>query len=305
MASTRISNLGNLIYAGSKLVFKEALKKQRVMEYPDIVLPKTSDKQQEYYQTVGNIPVAQIKPEGAPISTSRIDWKDQTTVTNQTVANGFSASLEATKDDLYGVVDMAKAEGLVRSMIAKKELMVAAMYNGAFADTGGDGVATISDSHPLKNSASVNDNLVTGGLTTANIKAGLNQFNVILDQAGTQFDTAATHLVINKDKLFDAMELFQSALLAFELSNTTNSIKGALKIVPNRRLTINRTTGVAPWFMLDKSLPDCGLILQEREGISTDYEFDLSTLQFNFYTFERYGLGFISAGYGIVGSAGT
>ena len=50
MASTRISNLGNLIYAGSKLVFKEALKKQRVMEYPDIVLPKTSDKAQEFYE---------------------------------------------------------------------------------------------------------------------------------------------------------------------------------------------------------------------------------------------------------------
>lgn len=308
MAETRLSNLGangELLYKGLKLVTKANLQKPRTMEYPDIVTKKSSNQKAEKYGTIGNIGLAAEKAEGFPITFHKIEYKDTTTITNKTYTNGLQLSMEASDDELYGVVDMAKGEELVSSMLKKREEMVAAAYNGAFTDTGADGVATISDSHPLKNSLSLNDNLITGALTPENLKKGINQFNVIFDQAGRIMDSYPTHLLVHKEHMFKAVEILRSALLAFEMTNTTNSLKDILKLVLNRRLTINRTTDVAPWFLLDKTLADSGCVFQERQGIATDMEVDFDTRSYKFAVIERYGVGFIAPSYGIVGSAGS
>lgn len=296
MASTYRADIARFLYLGIKEVFMKNLQAPRRTYYPQYVSNKTSDKKEEYYDTVGNMKPAQVKAEGAPIQYGKITQGYRVTVTNDTVVNGLQVSYEASKDDLYNVVNTAKTGELVRTMITQKERAVAAIWDGVFTNTGADGVANAASNHPLLNSSSVNDNLASGALTPDNVVAANNKFNHIYNHSGELFDTEGTKLLAHKDKMATVMAILESQLKALELSNTKNT-------VPALKPVFSKYTNINYWHIIDELLDS--VILQEREGMGTDMYYDKKdTKDYFFNVTERYKAGLINPGYGFVSSAG-
>jgi hypothetical protein len=130
-------------------------------------------------------------------------------------------------------------------------------------------------------------------------------FNTIYDQAGDFMDTEPTHLLIHPNKLHIALQILESTLMAFELTNTKNVSQDVMpiKLITNKYLDYS-STGVSPWFLIDKALDDAGAILQKKRGIFLKTWWENNNQVYRAAAMELYGVGIVSPGYQIVGSTG-
>lgn len=309
MAGTGVtSDISNLIVAGITFTFNEAAANKGAEEYPQICTQVAEEKAVGIYESAGDISKAELKTEGAAITYESGEDAYETTITTQLYAKGVRASYEEMKNDMTKTIQNYFGSKLVRAMVEQKEEVVAEAYNNAFATTAADGVYVISDSHPLVNSAALNDNLITGDISSTTLKTGITQFTTIKNQAGDRFPTRATHILVHPSEMFNVVELLNSTLQGQELSNTTNSIKSVGMLTPifNNYLD-SKVKGdtYTPWFLLDKTLDKAGCILQYRGGMKLDLEEDFDTKDWKGTCIEEYAAAFVSPGYGIVGSLGT
>lgn len=306
MATTRLSDIQRMTEAGVDLVFNRAAKMPRKKYYEPIVNVKNQEKKIGNYETMGDIGPAQVKPEADAIIFDKVAENYRTNIESETIVKGVEASLESLEYDLESVIESRFGTGLLRVMQTRKERHVADCYNDAFTTTGADGVAVIAADHPLQRSSKVNNNLATGALTPENLIAAKNKFNAIYDQAGDFYDTEPTHLLIHPNKLYVALQIMQSQLMAFELSNTKNTVNNVMptKIVTNKYIDYNNDTDVSPWFLLDKTMTDAGCILQRKRGVALKTWWENNNEVFRGRALEMYAAGFVSPGYGIVGSTG-
>jgi len=258
------------------------------------------------FLTVGDIGNASAHVEGDAYTFEGLseDWK--TDLTLVTYGKGVYATRRQMKDDQTLSVNGMFGTKLIRSMIETKEQLAADAYNDGFATTMADSVYVFSSTHPLSNApGKYNDNLITGAISTENIKTGLNQFSLIKNQAGNRYPTRATHILVNTMEQFTLIELLESQLLAWELSNTVNSITKAQKIGVILNDYIDHTGDgdtYSPWFLLDKSIPDAGCQYLYRGGINIETETDFKTKNYESTCEEEYVIGFASPGYGCIAS---
>jgi hypothetical protein len=307
MAGTRVSDITRLTEAGVDMIFNKSAKMPRKKYYTQIVTEKQQTKKIGNYDTIGDIGPAQDHVEADAIVFDRIQENYRTSITSTVKVKGVEASMESLIFDLQGVVKNRFGAAPLRVLQTRKEREVADAYNDAFTDTGADGVAIIAATHPLQNSASVNNNLATGALTPENLIKAKNMFNGLLDQAGDYYDSDPTHLLIHPNKLYIALQILQSQLVAFELSNTKNVANDVMpiRIITNKYLDYNNTTEVSPWFLLDKSMDDAGCILQTKRGLVMKTWWEDNNLLFRAAVTEIYGVGMVSPGYGLFGSTGA
>lgn len=311
MAVTRRSDLGDttyrkgLLHDGFRAVFTEALRVPRPQFWQELVTVVPSDNYEERFESVGNIKNAEDVAEGEAIGTDQVSWLYTTSIVPTKHGNGFEATEEAIEDSKGGFVNMTRATQLLASLVTKKEKHVADTYYAGFAATGADGVYVFHASHPLEKSASLNDNLASGAISPDNLKSAINHFNTIYDQSGRIMFTAPTHLVLHKDYQFTIAEILQSALIAFELSNTKNVISAVspMRVVLNPYLY--KSGAVSPWYLLDKNLTGSGCMFVKRKGYTLRTKFEEANQVYSFYAYERYKAGFVAPGYGIVASPGS
>ena len=303
----RVADIVSMTEAGVDLVFNRAAKMPRKKYYSQIVWEIQQKKRVGNYHTIGDIGPAEEKTEADLINFDRILENYETNITSTTKAKGMEASLEELEYDLERVVESRFGAGLLKVMQTYKERACADLYNDAFATTGADGQYQIDSDHPLQNSALENDNLATGALTPDNLIAGQQKFNFIYDQAGDFFDTEPTHLLVNRNKLWTVLMILESQLMAMELSNNKNVVEGGggLKVIANPYIAYNVSTGVSPWFMLDRTLTDAGAVLQKKRGVWLKTWWVNENAVFRAAAMEMYGVGIISPGYGMVGSTGA
>lgn len=308
MAIGRSSDISNLVKAGITLTFNEALKAPQTIEYDQICHKYEEQKPVGIYASAGDVGNATALVEGSPIPYEGIEEAYKTEITTLTYAKGVKATRKQMLDDQTSTVKNLFGSKLVRSMIETKEQVVADTYNDAFATTGADGVYIISDSHPLVNSAKLNDNLITGDISTDTLKTGITQFSFIKNHAGNRFPTKATHILVHPSEQFLVIEIMNSQLLAHQLSNTMNSIPkiAPLGMIFNNYLdSKSKGDTYTPWFLLDRTITDAGCILQYRGGMKLDAEEDFDTKDWKGTCVEEYAAAFVSPGFGIVGSLGT
>jgi len=306
---TKINDVQRLTEAGTTLVFNSAAKMPMKKYYEQIVTEKTEPKQIGKYDSMGNLGPAYEKTPGDAHVFGKTSQAYQTTITSKTYGNAVEADLEAMEygDVFFNVIKSTFGTPLIKTLLTKKERLVAAAYNGAFTDTGADGVAIISASHPLVNSASVNDNLATGAFGNDSFIAAKNKFNAIYDHSGEFFDTEPTHLLVHPNKLYLALQILTSQLMALELSNTKNVTNDVMpvKVITNKYLSYNNSTGVSPWFLIDKTMTDAGCILQKKRGLALKTWWENNNDVYRGTATELYGVAFISPGFGIIGSTGA
>jgi phage major head subunit gpT-like protein len=309
MAITRKSDLSNMLLAGSDAQFNKAAKKPRRQYWKDICTVKNQPKEIGNYDTIGNLSQAEEHVEGSAVTFDKIEYNNRTSITSKVYDKAVAATLESQIFDQYDVVTAQFGEPLVAALNIKKEHVVADVWNGVFTDTGADGVALASNSHPLKNNALLyNDNLTTGALSNESLRAAKNMFNFIYNQAGDYFDTQPTHLLIHPNKMFQALELLNSVLTAWQLSNTKNVLQDVapIKIISNPYLTYTVATDVSPWFMLDLSLDGAGCILQSKKALALHTWFERAELDsLKGVAYEVYGSAMVAPGYGFIASSGA
>lgn len=284
-----------MVVAGQKEVFTDNFKVIKT-SYDRAVTFKESNKKAETYDSVGNLKAAEKKPEGAAINYGGIDQAYQTTITNETTANGYAVTFEAMDDDLYAAIKDAQASELARTMKVAEEKEAWGVYNNAFTTVGADGKVLCANDHPLKNSASVNDNLTTGALSPANVKTGLNLFNDFKNHAGDPFDCDANQIITHKNNMFTVQEILKSSNIAYEQSNTENVLP-KLEEVYTKYLASQTA-----WFLRDKNIAN--VVFQWRKKTAFNEDIDKrSTLNIYLNAVARYKASFISP-FGIVGSTG-
>ena len=306
MAITFTHNITELVDNLLDVIFQRELVRPSVKYYPEICTEMSISTPTGTYQQLGQLGPAAEKPEGDNMAIDYIEDTYQTTISVATYAKAAGTTFEALQDDQYNVVNQIFGAPLMDKLVKLRERKVAGQYNDAFATTGADGVNLIDDDHPLSRSALENDNLASGALTVENLKSAYNKFNFIYDMAGEFFGTRPTHLLTHPNKMFQIVEMLESNLLAHELSNTTNSLMD-LRIQPilNPYIDYTAATDVAPWFLLDKNIANAGVVFQRQTGVEMQRWTVEENMTYNASVAERYGVGFISPGYGVVGSPGT
>lgn len=281
-------------------LFLENLKKPVKEEYLAFTTPKTSTKDEEIYDSIGNLSAAEEKAEGGPLHYEQVSQMYQTTVINKTYDRGFYETWEAIEDDVEKVISKINTGAMIRAMVTKREQEVAAVVDGVFTATSADGQAYAANAHPLDTAktALTNDNLMTpGDITPDNIITGCNMFNDIKDYAGNPFDTSATAILAHANNGANIKSILESNLKASELSNTKNT-------VPALKPILGRYISKTYWHLLDETIPS--FIFQRRSGLAPFEDQDkISTLNYYWAMVERYRAAQINTGYGVVSNADT
>lgn len=279
-------------------LFLDNLKVPRVEEYLSFTTAKPSKKDQEIYDSIGNLSAAEEKTEGGSLHYEQVAQMYQTTVINKTYDRGFYETWEAIEDDVEKVINKINTGAMIRAMITKREKNVAAVVDAVFTSASADGKYYADDDHPLDTdkTASVNDNLMTAGdITPDNVITGCNMFNAIYDYAGNLFDTSATAILAHKNKGAQIKSVLESNLKAQELSNTKNTVP-ALNVILGKYINANY------WHLLDENIPS--FIFQRRSALQPFEDQDTrDTLNYYWAMVERYRAAQINPGYGHVSNA--
>jgi phage major head subunit gpT-like protein len=294
------ADISRAMFVGHAEYFFKVFDKPRREEYKLCSTPKKSTKDQETYETLGNMGPAEVKDEEHPVNYDGITEAYETTVINETIAKGFKVTMEASEDEQYGIVNKVKTSELARKMHLKRERAVAGVWDSYITAVGADGVAACAVNHPLLGSAKVNNNRYVASLgapTPDRITGMSNMFNAIYDHAGEPMDTEATAIMVHRNYETLVASIYQSSSKALEQSNTKNTL-------PSLKLITNKYIAQLPWFLIDEMI--ASVIFQRRKGLTPEYDYDKrSTFNWYFNTHERYKAAFIHPGYGFVGQAGA
>ena len=297
MALTTRADIARAMYIGTKEVFMKNLQKQPEEEWKAYATIKTSNKMEETYDSVGNLKPADVKPEGQSVSYGKIEQGYVTTVKNETVANGFSVTMEAKEDEQWGIVPEVKVNELIRTMISRKEQAVASVWDNVITAVGADGKPYASHDHPLLNSANVNDNLVEKVFDIDSYQEAINKFNHWYNHYGDKFFTRADSLLAHRDRQTYIFAMLQSILKPFEQSNTKNTIP-QLKTIFSSYIDANKV------HIIDSTIDTA--IMQKRKGLTSGYDYDeRDTFNFYFNVHERYKTAMINPGFGFVTITGV
>jgi hypothetical protein len=225
MPYTMTPDISRMIEAGQKEIFTKNFESYPI-EYTGFTQAKTATKKTETYDSMGNLKKAEEKPEGMAISYGKVTQAYQTSITNKTWANGYSHSMEAIKYDLYGVIASVKALELARTMRELEEEQAITMIDNALTTNLADGAALASASHPLVNSALLNDTLCTASSLKIpeNHKTMINKFYSFKNHAGGKMKSFPTDGLTHYQNQMDIEEIYGSTLKANEVSNTKNSL---------------------------------------------------------------------------------
>ena len=226
MAYTVTSDISRMLEVGLKEVFTKNFD-AFPLEYTNFVTEKSSNKQTEKYDSVGNLKKAGEKVEGDSISYGTIEQAYQTSIQNRTVANGFAVTMESLKYDLYSVLEGARAKELARTMRVAEEERAIKRFDEAFTVNLADGVPLCSNSKPLKNlPGSFNDTLATASSLTnpENHKSAIKQFSDFKNHRGGYMKTFPNKGLTHIQNMMDIEEIYGSDKKANEISNTKNSL---------------------------------------------------------------------------------
>lgn len=225
MAYTIAADISRMIVVGQKEIFTRNFESYP-LEYPTFTTAKSSNKESETYDSMGNLKAAAKKIEGDAITYGKVTQAYQTTIKNYTWANGYEVSLEATKYDQYGVVNKIEAKELARTMRELEEENAVYWVDNIDSVNLADGVPLASNSHPLVDSADLNDTLATAGsiAVPANHKTMLNMFYSFKNHAGGPMKAKANKALTHYVNQLTVEEIYQSVNRANEFSNTKNTL---------------------------------------------------------------------------------
>jgi phage major head subunit gpT-like protein len=208
-----------MIVAGQKEIFTKNFDSFPV-EYTSFVTEKTSNKQTETYDSMGNLGAATLKPEGTAINYGKVTQAYQTSITNRTYSNGYSHSFEAIQYDQYGVINSVKAKELARTMKENEENIAIAQFDNAFTTNLADGVPLCSLLRPCLDAPGVfNQTIVTASSLKVpeNHKTMIKAFSAFKNHAGGKMKSYPNQAMTHYQNMLDIEEIYGSEKKANEI----------------------------------------------------------------------------------------
>ena len=120
-------------------------------QHAEIFETEASDRAFEEETLIVGFGNAKVKSEGQSVAFDQASEGFTARYSHETIALAFALTEEAIEDNLYDRLGARYTKALARSMAHTKQVKAASVLNNAFSSsfTGGDGVALVSDSHPL------------------------------------------------------------------------------------------------------------------------------------------------------------
>lgn len=222
------------------------------------------------------------------------------TYTHKAFTKGFMIERELYDDEQYRQINKFPA-AMARSGRAYVEKSAASFVSGAFTTACYDGKFLLANDHPLLDSASVGDNLITGALSDANLKIAMQCMSETVDEAGNLIMMKPTKLIVPPALEYTAKELVNSVQKAGTANNDINTIKGALEVVVWDFIGAAAGGSDTAWYLLDGSRHELNYFWRIKPEFKWAEDFDTFVAKYRGYMRFSYGA---SDWRGIVGSTG-
>lgn len=287
------SNFGLLLEPGLRKIFFESYD-EVPEQYSDVFQIKTSKKAKEEDYHIAGVSTWEEKESMGPIPYETIEPGLTASYIHKEYAKGLQVERKFIDDEMYDQIEKLP-KSIARKGRATVEILAAAVLNNSFSVTGYDGVALISDSHPLTKSSSLGDNsLGTTALDTAGLTAGTLLMRKTVDETGIIIGARAKKLVVPADLEFTAAVLLQSAQKPGSDYNDQNIYKGKFDLK-----VLDYLTDANAWWLIDPELAELIFWWRIRPEFNRDKNFD--TMIAKFIGYLRFSCGY-SNWRGIVGS---
>jgi len=290
-------NFGELLTPIHKKIFFESYD-EKPEQYSKLFKVDKMNKKEETFPHMGAFGLWSENTEGNTINEDQMSEGEKATFVATRYDKGYELTWELVQDDLYnvmkGIGKGGSAKALGRGLRATIETKCADVINNGFSNTGYDGVALFSNSHPLADSASTCDNLITGALTDANMKAALTLMRNQVDEANVKIQAVADKAFCGPDNEYTLYALLKSSGPAGELSNDANTL-------PNLTPVIMDYINGNIWGICDSSIDN--LLFMWRERPLYDSQPIPKTVDYFMYGYARWSQGYVDFR-GLVASQG-
>ena len=236
---------------------------------------------------------ASVKFEGQGVNYAQTGEGWVARYTNETVAMAFSITEEAMEDNLYDKLSTRLTKALARSMAAAKQTKGAAVYNNSFTAgvyAGGDGVALVSNAHPLQDGSTGSNTPTTQAeLSETSLEQALIDVAGFTDDKSIPIAAQARTLHIPSQLVFVAERLMASPYRVGTADNDVNAIVSKGMVAGGYHVNHRFTNSKYWWLRTD--VPN-GMKHFTRTPIETKMEGDFETGNVRYKSRERYVFGF-------------
>ena len=261
-------------------------------QHTEIYETESSDRAFEEEVMIVGFGNASIKGEGNAVEYDNATEGFTARYAHETVALAFSLTEEAVEDNLYDRLGSRYTKALARSMANTKQIKAASVLNNAFSSsfTGGDGVALVSNSHPLGGGGTASNRPTAyADLNETSLEDALINISTLVDDRNLTIALQGRKLIVPPALQFVADRLLQSPGRVGTSDNDINAIKN-MGMVPEGYVVNNYLTDTDAWF-LKTDCPD-GFKHFERSPMQTSLEGDFDTGNMRYKARERYSFGY-------------
>lgn len=249
----------------------------------------------EEEQMLSGFGAAPTKSEGSAIQMDSAGETYTSRYTHETIALGYALTEEAFEDNLYARQGARYTKALARAMAHTKQVKGAAVLNNAFSAThlGGDGVALLSTSHPLRTGGVLaNTPAVQADLNETSLESALTAIAGFVDERGLLIALKGMKLVIPRQLQFVATRLLMSELRSGVADNDTNAIR-SMSLLPQGHCVMDYLTDPDAWFV-QTDVPN-GMQHFVRVKLQNGQDGDFLTGNYLYKARERYSFGWSDA----------
>jgi len=261
-------------------------------QHTEIFETESSDRAFEEEVMIVGFGNASVKGEGNAVEYDNATEGFTARYAHETVALAFSLTEEAVEDNLYDRLGSRYTKALARSMANTKQIKAASVLNNAFSSsfTGGDGVALVSNAHPLVGgSTASNRPTAYADLNETSLEDALINISTLVDDRNLTIALQGRKLIVPPALQFVADRLLQTPGRVGTSDNDINAIKN-MGMVPEGYVVNNYLTDTDAWF-LKTDCPD-GFKHFERSPMQTSLEGDFDTGNMRYKARERYSFGY-------------
>ena len=261
-------------------------------QHTEIFETEASDRAFEEEVMIVGFGNASVKGEGNAVEYDNATEGFTARYAHETVALAFSLTEEAVEDNLYDRLCSRYTKALARSMANTKQIKAAAVLNNAFSSsfTGGDGVALVSDSHPLGGGGTASNRPTAyADLNETSLEDALINVSTLVDDRNLTIALQGRKLIVPPQLQFVADRLLQTPGRVGTSDNDINAIKN-MGMVPEGYVVNHYLTDTDAWF-LKTDCPD-GFKHFQRSPMQTALEGDFDTGNMRYKARERYSFGY-------------
>jgi hypothetical protein len=260
-------------------------------EHSEIFDTDSSDRAFEEEVLIVGFGNAPTKAEGAGVSFDNATEGYTSRYSHETVALAFAITEEAIEDNLYDRLGSRYTKALARSMANTKQIKAASVLNNAFSSsyTGGDGVALVSDAHPLGGGGTSSNRPSTySDLNETSLEDALINISTLVDDRNLTVALQGQKLIVPPQLQFVADRLLMTPGRVGTADNDINAMKN-MGMLPQGYVVNHYLTDTDAWFV-KTDCPD-GFKHFERSPMSTSLEGDFVTGNMRYKARERYSFG--------------